>query len=384
MVRRRSLEALTRLQEPGAVPAALRALERDDEELVVSLKCLAELGDSTQAEPIARAATRSRAAEGLQWAARILAKWERAEELARVQGASGIMLSWLMSEPLTQEEAARTVQTLSLSSAASPSGWRLVNATNADSRVNFGRANDGTVRLGLSQFIVSQAGRAEFRLSSSGALDVWLNGKLVHHRAEPGRYATDSDRCEVDLEAGLNRLVAQVGQATTEAPAELHAHFRRKSATERHERLAQLALSNRGNPLSGRKIFFNAEKTGCLKCHRLDDEGGALGPDLTGVGRRFSKIHLIESILEPSRAVAPAFRNLSVRLKDGQELTGVRIAENETVLILGDAQAQSHPVKKDQIDELRLLELSIMPEGLEQGLTDAEFVDLIAFLTEQK
>jgi len=205
-----------------------------------------------------------------------------------------------------------------------------VNATNADSRANLGRANDGTVRLGLAQFIVSQAGRAEFRLSSSGTLDVWLNGKLVHHRAEPGRYATDSDRCEVDLESGLNRLVAQVGQATTEAPTELHARFRRKSATERHERLAQLALSNRGNPLSGQKIFSNAEKTGCIKCHHLGNEGGALGPDLTGVGRRFSKIHLIESILEPSRAVAPAFRNLSVRLKDGQELTGVRIAENES------------------------------------------------------
>ena len=73
-----------------------------------------------------------------------------------------------------------------------------------------------------------------------------------------------------------------------------------------------------------------------------------------------------------------------VQLKDGQELTGVRVAETESVLTLGDAQGQSHALKKDQIEELQILELSIMPEGIESGLTDAEFVDLIAFLAEQK
>jgi putative heme-binding domain-containing protein len=109
-----------------------------------------------------------------------------------------------------------------------------------------------------------------------------------------------------------------------------------------------------------------------------------VGPDLTGVGRRFSKIHLIESILEPSRVVAPEFRNMSVRLRDGQELTGVRVAESETGLTLGDAQGQLHNLKKEQIEEQRSLELSIMPEGLENALTDEEFVDLVAFLAEQK
>ena len=88
--------------------------------------------------------------------------------------------------------------------------------------------------------------------------------------------------------------------------------------------------------------------------------------------------------LEPSRAIAPAFRNMLIRLKDGQELTGVRVGESESVLTVGDAQGQTHPLKKDQIEEVRTLDLSIMPEGLESGLTDTEFVDLIAFLAEQK
>jgi putative heme-binding domain-containing protein len=78
--------------------------------------------------------------------------------------------------------------------------------------------------------------------------------------------------------------------------------------------------------------------------------------------------------------IAPAFRGLSVRLRDGQELSGVRIAETESTLTLGDATGQSHVLKKDQLEELQILGLSIMPEGLENGLSDTEFVDLVTFL----
>ena len=178
--------------------------------------------------------------------------------------------------------------------------------------------------------------------------------------------------------AALEILTRDAGE--TEPPAGLQP----KSTNERHARLSQLALGTGGNPTRGREIFFNAEKSACSKCHRLGDQGAAIGPDLTGAGRRFPKIHLIESILEPSRAITSAFRNLSIRLKDGQELTGVMVSEDESVLTLGDAQGQSHNLKKEQIEDLQILALSLMPEGLANGLTDTEFVDLVAFLAEQK
>jgi putative heme-binding domain-containing protein len=356
-------------------------LERDEQSQLAALKCLAETGRPAHGEAITDVAMRSRLAEVLQLAAQLMLKWDRVAELARIQGASGIMLQWMVSDPLSTEDAARAVESIAPRSATIPRGWRAAVATGTDSRVSFGRGNDDTVRIGLSEFVVNEASRAEFRLSSSGTLQVWLNGKLVYRRSQPGSYATDSDRFEADLDAGLNRLMAQVSAVGS---TEIHARFRRKSATERHERLSQLALATRGNADRGREIYFNTEKSACIKCHRLGDQGGGIGPDLTGVGRRFSRIHLIESVLEPSRAVAPAFQNLSVRLKDGQELAGVRVAESESVLTLGDAQGQLRALKKDQIEEQRTLELSIMPEGLENGLTDVEFVDLVAFLAEQK
>ena len=183
--------------------------------------------------------------------------------------------------------------------------------------------------------------------------------------------------------AALEILNREPSESSKGRPAGTDSGRKSKTASERHARLIQLALAGGGNPARGREVYLNAEKTGCMKCHRLGDQGQAVGPDLTGAGRRFSRIHMIESILEPSRVIAPAFRNLSVRLKDGQELTGVRVGETEFVLTLGDAQGQSHAVKKEQIEDLQILELSLMPEGLESGLTDAEFVDLVEFLAGQ-
>src|SRR5262249_15047946 len=122
-VRQKSLAALTQLQESRAVGPALRALERDDSELLGALKCLAEMGGPEQAERVTAAALRSRSTEILQWAARLLLKWGRASELARIQGASGVMLGWRVSTALPKEEAARTVESIRQRSFPVPRDW---------------------------------------------------------------------------------------------------------------------------------------------------------------------------------------------------------------------------------------------------------------------
>jgi putative heme-binding domain-containing protein len=212
-------------------------------------------------------------------------------------------------------------------------------------------------------------------------MTVRLNGRPVYERPKAGPFALDSDRWDADLQEGLNRLSVEV---TSAEPAQIHVRFRRKSAVERHERLAQLALTTAGNPARGRELFFKADRTACLKCHRLGEQGGRIGPDLTGVGRRFSRIHLVESVLEPSRAIAPAYRNYAIRLKDGQVLSGVKVAETDATLSLGDGEGQIRVLQKSAIEEQKALELSLMPEGLEKALSDREFVDLIAFLAGEK
>src|SRR6185369_12411089 len=108
-------------------------------------------------------------------------------------------------------------------------------------------------------------------------------------------------------------------------PVEMHIRLRRKSAMAEHERLAQAALARAGNADRGRQVFLNTEKSLCLKCHRVGEQGERIGPELTGVGSRFSRIHVIESILEPSRTIAPSFGTYVIELKNGKTLNGVKL-----------------------------------------------------------
>jgi putative heme-binding domain-containing protein len=126
-----------------------------------------------------------------------------------------------------------------------------------------------------------------------------------------------------------------------------------------------------------------AEKSQCIKCHRLGSVGEQIGPDLTGVGNRFSRVHIVESILEPSRTLAPSFESVTVGLSDGRIFSGLRVGESDTVLRVVDSQAILHELDKSLIDERRVQAVSIMPEGLEKRLSSDEFVDLIAFLVSQ-
>ncbi|MEX2558774.1 MAG: hypothetical protein WD403_02615, partial [Pirellulales bacterium] len=108
------------------------------------------------------------------------------------------------------------------------------------------------------------------------------------------------------------------------------------------------------------------------------------GPDLTGVGDRFSRIHLVESILEPSRTIAPSYQAFSLILADGRSLTGVKLAETGEQLTLGDAEGKQHVLARSQIEAEESQTISIMPQDLAKSLTVDEFVDLIAFLAGEK
>jgi putative heme-binding domain-containing protein len=213
-------------------------------------------------------------------------------------------------------------------------------------------------------------------------LTVWLNGRRVHQRREVRPYQPESDRFEATLDKGLNVVLVEL--SASRVNTQFHVGFRRKTSTAEHERLTQAALTRAGNPERGRTLFLNVTKSQCLKCHRLGDQGEKIGPELTGVGKRFARIHIIESILEPSRTIAPSFETITVALKDGRSLNGVRVAETADHLTLGDREGKKRVVAKTDIEARGTDPHSIMPEGLEKSWTTDEFVDLIAFLGSQK
>jgi putative membrane-bound dehydrogenase-like protein len=369
-LRRRCFESLALVGDRSALPAALAALN-DRETATAALRCVAAVGGPDQAEAVAEFAARNRSLDVLDTAVRALDRWsrERAEverSLARVQGAGGILWRWDVVGPLdpaaTEPDPSKV--------------GRIVLASGADGRVDLPKPESGRSYLAATSVSVPERMPVQFLASSNGTLEVMLDGKPLHRREAPGAFAPDSDRFDAELERGMHRVGIKVSAPDA---VRFHARFRPRRSEAQHERLTQAALAG-GDAARGRALFFDAQRIGCSKCHRIGAEGGRIGPDLTGAGRRFSRIHLIESILEPSRAIAPAYQNVTYLLKDGAVAIGVKLAETPATLTIGDPDGVERVISKDQVQETRPQALSLMPEGLEKTVTEREFADLIAYL----
>jgi putative heme-binding domain-containing protein len=392
-VRRSSLEALRRLREPRAVTAAVAALG-DPETALKGLECLGELGGPEQIAAVTDLARRHPSVEVLAAAGKVLTGWESNEglsaarrreldgALAAIHGDSGILLRWHVFGPARPDAAADLAARLT-SGQSPPAGWKVVLSSGTESRVQLGPVTSADdTWLGHSEIDVAEPAKVEFFTTSTGLTTVWLNGRTLYHRDRPGVVGPYPDRFETKLAKGRNHVLVRLSGA--KGAAEFQLRFRRMSATADHERLTRAALSRAGNPEHGRQIFLNAEKSLCVKCHRVGDQGERVGPELTGLGARFSKVYIVESILEPSRTIAPSFETLVVSLKNGKVVTGVKVADTEASLTLADNQAARHVIASADIDEVQKGAVSTMPEGLEKRLTEDEFVDLISFLASLK
>ncbi|HWY74177.1 MAG TPA: PVC-type heme-binding CxxCH protein [Verrucomicrobiae bacterium] len=120
-----------------------------------------------------------------------------------------------------------------------------------------------------------------------------------------------------------------------------------------------------------------AKKT-CFVCHKLYGEGADVGPDLTGVGRSTLDA-LLANVIDPNQVVGKGYENVEVETKDGRSLSG-RMVENTDIRVrILSSGPKEEIISKSDIASLRVSELSVMPEGLEQ-MPDADFRNLVMFI----
>jgi putative heme-binding domain-containing protein len=130
-----------------------------------------------------------------------------------------------------------------------------------------------------------------------------------------------------------------------------------------------------GSPYVGKKLFMAR----CGTCHTLHATGGTVGPDLTPF-KRDDAAHLLLHIVNPSAEIREGFENQIVTTLDGRTLTGIVVEKDAGVVVLRTADGQRVVLPRDDIDDLRVIGVSLMPEGLLQGLSDQEVRDLFAYL----
>jgi putative membrane-bound dehydrogenase-like protein len=140
-----------------------------------------------------------------------------------------------------------------------------------------------------------------------------------------------------------------------------------------------------GEPTAGERVFFHDKGPRCFACHKIDGRGEAIGPDLSHVGAALIRAKLIDSILEPSKEIAPAFVSWLVTTRDGKQHVGVIVGEGfDSTLTMADAQGKRTILKITDVEERVAQTTSIMPADLHGKMTRQEFLDLLAFLESRK
>jgi putative heme-binding domain-containing protein len=134
----------------------------------------------------------------------------------------------------------------------------------------------------------------------------------------------------------------------------------------------------KANAIRGERHYNAAQ---CAKCHRYGDRGEAIGPDLTSVARRFAKKEILEAILFPSHVVSDQYASKRVLLTDGRSLSGL-VAEQGDRISLVTSTGERIEIDKDEIDEMKPSNVSVMPDGLLNDLSSEQIAELFAYLTQ--
>jgi putative heme-binding domain-containing protein len=130
----------------------------------------------------------------------------------------------------------------------------------------------------------------------------------------------------------------------------------------------------KGDAERGRVAFTKAT---CAACH---DGGRAVGPSLLGIAKRFGREDLLTAILQPSKDVSPRYRPTRIVTTDDKAYTGIIIYEATDGVILQTGADTTVRVAGADIASKKQVEVSLMPAGLIDKLTDTEIADLLAYL----
>ena len=119
-----------------------------------------------------------------------------------------------------------------------------------------------------------------------------------------------------------------------------------------------------------------------MLCHSIGGAGGKVGPDLTSLGASTPLAdYIVESVLLPNKRVKEGFNSVQVTTKDGEDVSGNLVREDNEQVILRDATAREVSIPKRTI-ATRKMGGSLMPAGLVDFITPQERHDLYAFLKE--
>lgn len=148
-----------------------------------------------------------------------------------------------------------------------------------------------------------------------------------------------------------------------------------KNRYAKYEKLLTENAISKASVANGRVVF---EKT-CASCHTLYDAGTEIGPDLTGLNRT-SVDYLLFNIIQPSVGVANDYKLVVVNMRDGRTYSGLVVGENDQSITMRIVGQDPIIINKSEIQSREQTDVSMMPTGLFNQLSDNEVLDLMRYL----
>ncbi len=194
----------------------------------------------------------------------------------------------------------------------------------------------------------------------------FLRGELARQRVQlqglPAELATGGKKAEEEI-----RVVI----------AKADPNNRDQIGNMPYEAASRRALQAKGDAERGRALFTTQS---CRACHTDADGQTPKGPHLVDIGKRYSPVELVESILKPSAKLAQGYEAYGFAMADGRVVSGFVVSEGGSVVQVRESSGALRELKRPEIEERRRQESSAMPEGIVGTLTPEQLADLVAYL----
>ncbi len=183
---------------------------------------------------------------------------------------------------------------------------------------------------------------------------------------------------------------AIVARAMTSESPEIRDLFERFLPEEKRiKRLGSVVrpeqiLALPGDAGRGRKLFFDVAGVQCKNCHRIENKGAEVGPDLDQIGKKYDRAQILDNILNPSRQIDPKYLTYLVETKRSQLHTGILVSKDAAKVVLKDANNKLVEVPAGDVELIVAQQKSLMPDLLLRDLTAEQVADLTAFLSSLK
>src|SRR5206468_4295375 len=167
-----------------------------------------------------------------------------------------------------------------------------------------------------------------------------------------------------DIDADLQKVYGTIRESSAD----------KKKEMERYKQIYRAGGSQPGDGPRGRAVFSRI----CQQCHTLFDSGGKVGPDITG-SNRGDLDYVLQNVIDPNAVIPNDYRTSTLETKDERVITGIVTRHDDnavTIVVPGEEII----VPRNEIKSLTQGEVSMMPEGLIQAMTDDEVRDLVAYL----